>query len=172
MKAIRDLPRLRRAVTRGIRIETRAITADNFDFRMPLESVSRGSGRTIRQQLHHLTTLQIDDNRPESRALPPGPFIDAHDTDRGPVGLGCNAFLQTRRIVVSLTGMPRLAISRSEGRPPAPWPNSLTIPANRVVRRDNGVASLGSRSAKIWRSHYWFLHRQRVDCAWIITGLP
>ena len=36
MKAIRDLPRLGRALTRGIRIETRAITADNFDFRMPL----------------------------------------------------------------------------------------------------------------------------------------
>jgi hypothetical protein len=30
MKAIRDLSRLRRALTRGIRIETRAITADNF----------------------------------------------------------------------------------------------------------------------------------------------
>ena len=95
MKAIRDLSRLRRALTRGIRIETRAITADNFDFRMPLEPVSRGSGRAIRQQLHHLTTLQIDDDRPESRALPPGPFIDAHDPDHGPVGLGCNAFLHT-----------------------------------------------------------------------------
>jgi hypothetical protein len=77
MKAIRDLSRLRRALARGIRIETRAITADNFDFRMPLEPVSRGSGRAIRQQLHH-PTLQIDDDCPESRALPPG-----HD-DRRP----------------------------------------------------------------------------------------
>ena len=58
-----------------------------------------------------------------------------------------------RRIVVSLTGMPSLAISRSEGRPPTLWPNSLTIPANRAVRRANGVASVGSRSAKIRRSH-------------------
>ncbi len=41
MKAIRDLSRLRRALTRGIRIEARAITADNFDFQMPLEPVSR-----------------------------------------------------------------------------------------------------------------------------------
>ena len=40
MKAIRDLSRLRGALTRGIRIETRAITADNFDFRMPPEPVT------------------------------------------------------------------------------------------------------------------------------------
>jgi hypothetical protein len=69
-------------------------------------------------------------------------------------------------------GMPSLAISRSEGRPPAVWPNSLTISANREVRRANGAASLGSRSAKILRSHRLFRHRQRVSRARILTGRP
>jgi hypothetical protein len=57
-----------------------------------------------------------------------------------------------RRIVVSLTGMPSLAISRSEARPPTLWPNSLTFPANRAVRGANGVASVESRSAKTIQS--------------------
>jgi hypothetical protein len=41
-------------------------------------------------------------------------------------------------MVVWPTGMPRRASSRSDGRPPAAWPNSRTIPAMRVVRRERG----------------------------------
>ena len=45
--------------------------------------------------------------------------------------LACS--FRLRRIVVSLTGMPSRLISRSEGRPPALWPSSRTIPARRAV---------------------------------------
>ena len=38
---------------------------------------------------------------------------------------------------MSLTGIPSRLISRSEGRPPALWPSSRTIPARRAVRRAN-----------------------------------
>jgi hypothetical protein len=93
VKPIRDLSRLRRTLARGIRIKTRAITTDNFDFRMPLEPVSRGSGRADWQQFQHLTTLQINDDRPECRALPSSPFINAHDADQRTIGLHFNAFL-------------------------------------------------------------------------------
>ena len=156
-----------------LRIKASTIPADNLDFRMRLEPVRHGSGRAIRQQIHHLTTLQIDDDRPES-SCPSAKPIHRRPATRTTARLVWVAalFLTLRRIVVSLIGMPSLAISRSEGRPPALWPNSLTIPAKRVVRRANGAASCGSRSAKIRRSQRWFLHRQRVDRAWIITGFP
>jgi hypothetical protein len=61
VKAVSDLSRLRRALARGVRIEASAIAADDLDFRMPLEPVCRGPGRAIRQQFHHLATLQVDE---------------------------------------------------------------------------------------------------------------
>jgi hypothetical protein len=42
--------------------------------------------------------------------------------------------------------MPSRVIRRSEGRRPALWPSSLTIPAKRVVWRANGTARSGRRS--------------------------
>ena len=93
VEAIRDLSRLWRTLACGVGIKTSPIAADNLDLRMLLEPVSRGSGRAIRQQLHPLTTLQVHDDRPEIRAFPPSPFIDAGDTDQGRVGLRSNAFL-------------------------------------------------------------------------------
>jgi hypothetical protein len=47
---------------------------------------------------------------------------------------------------VSLTGIPS---RRSDGRPPALWPSSRTIPARRAVRRANGAARLGTRAVKM-----------------------
>jgi hypothetical protein len=91
VKAVSDLSRLRRTLTHGVRIKTSAIAADDLDFRMPPEPVSRGAGRAIRQQLHHLTTLQVDDDRPESHSFPPSPFIDAGDTGHGTVWLHSRA---------------------------------------------------------------------------------
>src|SRR5208282_3558428 len=51
MKAIGDLPRMRGALTRGLRIEASAVAADHLHFRMILEPTGRGRRRTIRQQL-------------------------------------------------------------------------------------------------------------------------
>lgn len=36
MEAIRDLSRLRGALTRGVRVNTRAMAVDDLDFGMPL----------------------------------------------------------------------------------------------------------------------------------------
>jgi hypothetical protein len=94
MEAVSNLSRLWRALARSLGIETSAIAADDLDLRMPLEPLGRGSGHAIGQQLHHLTTLQVDDDRPEIRAFPGSPFIDAGDTDQGTVGLASGAFLQ------------------------------------------------------------------------------
>jgi hypothetical protein len=93
VKTVSDLSRLRRALARGVCIKSSAIAADDLDFRMLLEPVSRGPGRAIRQQFHHLATLQVDDDRPESHTFPPSPFIDAGDTDNGTVGRRSRALL-------------------------------------------------------------------------------
>src|ERR1700723_3875588 len=77
MKTISDLPRLRRALTRGLPIEASTIAADHLHVRVSLEPTGRGRRRTIHQHVHHLTTLQVNDDRPVVGALPPRPVIDA-----------------------------------------------------------------------------------------------
>lgn len=44
MKAIGDLPRLRRALTRSLRIEPSTVAADHLHFRMIPEPTGRGRG--------------------------------------------------------------------------------------------------------------------------------
>ena len=83
MKTISDRPRLRRALTRGLRIEASTIAADHLHVRMILEPTGRGRRRTIHQHVHHLTTLQVNDDRPVVGALPPRPVIDASHMDGG-----------------------------------------------------------------------------------------
>ena len=86
MKAIGDLPRLRRALTRSLRIEASAVAADHLHFRMLLEPVGRGRRRTIPQQVHYLTALQVHDDRAVVGALPPRPIINASHMDRAVIG--------------------------------------------------------------------------------------
>ena len=172
MKTVSDLSRLRRALGRGVCIKSSVIAADDLDFRMLLETVSRGPGSAIRQQFHHLAMLQVDDDRPESHTFPPSPFIDAGDTDNGTDGRRSARSFTLRRIVVLLIGTPSLAINRSEDRPPTLWPNSLTIPASRVVRRANGIASVEKPLGENPALAVTLRHRQRVSRAWMFTGLP
>jgi hypothetical protein len=86
MKAIGDLPCLRRALTRGVRIEASSVAADHLHFRMILEPTGRGRRRAIRQQVHHLATLQVHDDRAVVGALPPRPVINASHMDRAVTG--------------------------------------------------------------------------------------
>ena len=83
MKTISDLPRLRRALTRGLRIDASTIAADHLHVRVILEPTGRGRRRTIHQHVHHLTTLQVNNDRPVVGALPPRPVIDASHMDGG-----------------------------------------------------------------------------------------
>ena len=94
MKAIGDLPRLRRALTRGLRIEASAVAADHLHFRMLLEPVGRGRRRTIPQQVHYLTALQVHDDRAVVGALPPRPIINASHMNRAVIGPSSGMLLQ------------------------------------------------------------------------------
>jgi hypothetical protein len=97
-------------------------------------------------------------------------LVDLYSAVRGVETLACS--FRLRRIVVSLTGMLSRLISRSEGRPPALWPSSRTIPARRAVWRANGAARPGRRSVKMHRSHRWFRHLQLARRALMMTGAP
>ena len=140
---------LRCALTGGVSISIGAITADNLAPRMLREPIRRCSRRAVLKWIHHAAPLPTDHDRSiiRTRSSMPTTRAAAKTVE------GANRFFTVRRIVVSLIGMPRRASSRSENRPPTLWPNSLTIPAKRAVRRENEAASAGTRLAKIRRSH-------------------
>ena len=94
MKAIGDLPCLRRALTRSLCIEASTVAADYLHFRTILEPTGRGRRRTIRQQVHHLTTLQVHDDRAVVGTLPPRPVINASHMDRAVIGPSPGMLLQ------------------------------------------------------------------------------
>lgn len=82
MKAVRDLPGLWRALARSLRIETSTVAADHLHFRMIRQPAGRGFRRSVRQQVRHLTTLQVHDDRAVVATLPPRPVINTSHTDR------------------------------------------------------------------------------------------
>jgi hypothetical protein len=82
MKAVSDLPRLWRALTRGLRIETSTVAADHFHLRMALQPTGGRFRRTIRQQVHNPPTLQVHDDRAVAGAFAPRPVINASHADR------------------------------------------------------------------------------------------
>ena len=94
MKAIGDLLRLRRALTRGLGIEASAVAADHLHVGMVLEPVGGGPSRTIRQHVHHHTTLQVHNDRAVIRALPPRPVVNTSDMDRAIAGRIAGLLLQ------------------------------------------------------------------------------
>src|SRR5271157_1517721 len=77
MEAVSDLPRLRRALSRALRIQTAAVTADDFDLRMPAKPFGCPGGCAIRQHIDNLAPLQVNDNGPVSATLSPAPIVDA-----------------------------------------------------------------------------------------------
>jgi len=64
MEAVSDLPRLRRARSRALRIRTAAIEADDFDLRMLAKPFGRAGGCAILQHIDNLAPLQVNDNGP------------------------------------------------------------------------------------------------------------
>jgi hypothetical protein len=76
VKPIGDLLLLRCAQGCPFGIQAAAITGDRYDFRMPLEPFRKALGGSVRQKLHHLVQVQIDQNRSVILAFAPGPVID------------------------------------------------------------------------------------------------
>ena len=127
------------------------------------------SGRAIGKQISHAAPLQIDEDRSVIHALSPSPLIDTtDDPGRGTTGLGCGAqpLQPAVEIVLSLTGMPRRASSRSDG--------SSTCA---VSKQPDDTGKTGGPARK-WRGQrrkplsedptttlFTFQHRQRVTRA-------
>jgi hypothetical protein len=78
MESVSDLPGLGRALARGLRIQTAAIAADDFDLRVLAEPFGGPRGCAILQHIDNLTPLQVDDNGPVSATFAPAPVVDAY----------------------------------------------------------------------------------------------
>ena len=107
MEAIGDLLCLRGALPCGLRIEASTVAGDDLHIRVILEPTGRGRCRPIRQHLHHLTTLQVHDDRAVVMALPPRPVINASHTDGG-----CDAVFRPSPGVLLQDGQDRRVADR------------------------------------------------------------
>jgi hypothetical protein len=59
------------------------ITADDLNAGMRLQPLRDGGGRALGEQINHVMTLEIADNRPKASPAPPAPFIKPnHPWDR------------------------------------------------------------------------------------------
>jgi hypothetical protein len=77
MKAVSDLPRLRRPPAGSLSIEAAAIPADDLDFRMLAQPTGGRLRRALRQHVDNLAPLQIDHDRSIAGPLSPTPIVDA-----------------------------------------------------------------------------------------------
>ncbi len=77
MKAVSDLPRLRRPPAGSLSIEAVAIPADDLDFRMLAQPTGGCLRRAVRQHVDNLAPLQIDYDRAIAGPLSPTPIVDA-----------------------------------------------------------------------------------------------
>jgi hypothetical protein len=178
VEAISDLPRLRCTLACRVGVEAGAIAVDDLQFRMLPEPGRRARRGAIRKQPNHLVLFEIDNDGSIVEAFAPSPLIDTGDADRGMFRLGPGSFLRLQRIVASLTGIPRRDIGRSDGRPPAGWPKSLTIGQASSLASEAGcqvwkplrkdltiayrIAASGcSGSDRHWRS----VGREILDCS-------
>ncbi len=82
MKAVGDLPRLRRALAYALRVEPASITADNLDLGTllePFRCLFSGAGP---QHIDDGPALQVNDDRPIVESLALAPIVNCNDAER------------------------------------------------------------------------------------------
>ena len=79
VEPIGDLLGLRRSLSSGLGVETAAITAYDFHFRMTSQPVGAGDDITIFENIDDRATLEVDDDSAVSLRFPPTPIIDPDD---------------------------------------------------------------------------------------------
>jgi hypothetical protein len=83
VESVGDLNRLWRSAHRGVGVGTRAIAADELNARSRGEPRSHRVRLSIREEIDHSMSLEVDENRSVARAFFPRPVIDADDARRG-----------------------------------------------------------------------------------------
>src|SRR5271165_4275452 len=100
VKPVDDLPRLRCAFTRTLRVQPAPVPAHNFNLGMSREPVCDRLRRTLSNHLDNLVLLQVDDNCSVGPSLAPAPVVDPDRTDRRRGSAGSPTFqLPSDRIV-------------------------------------------------------------------------
>jgi hypothetical protein len=83
MKAIRPLSRLRRALTCSLRVEPASVSAHDLNRGMPLQPSRNARHAPVFENVHDLSTFEIDNDRAVAPRFPPTPVIDTDDPSRG-----------------------------------------------------------------------------------------
>ena len=76
MKSVCNLHGLRSSPIGRLGIRAGAVTTDKAEVRMGTQPALDCGAAPIREQIHHLVGLQIDDHRPRGRAFTKGKIID------------------------------------------------------------------------------------------------
>ena len=82
MPAVRHLDRLRRALANPVGIGTGTVSRNDLDSRMLTKPLGQRLGLTVRQQVHNLVALEVDEDSPVAASSSPGPIIDAKNLRR------------------------------------------------------------------------------------------
>ena len=75
--AISDLDGLRSAVAGTLGVGAGAIARDDLHSGVIPQPGREGLGLSIRQQVHHLVPLEVDQDRPVAMTAAPSPIVDA-----------------------------------------------------------------------------------------------
>ena len=132
--AVRHLDRVRRALAHAVRVGASPVARDDLDPGMLTKPTGQGVGLPVRQQVHDLVALQVDQGRPVAVAPAPGPVIDGEDARRrrGPTVIAGLASHPQQRVGADRHGQPlgqapaRLAAERmgkmtlQVAQPPSP----------------------------------------------------
>jgi len=86
MKAISDLSGLRRSLPNALCVETAAVAADDFDFRMLLDPIRRLSGGAGFEDVCNDRTLKIDNDRSVIKPFAPAPIINRDRAQGSAIG--------------------------------------------------------------------------------------
>ncbi len=99
--AVGHLDRLRRALADPVGIGAGTVTRDDLDPGMLTKPLRQRLGLTVRQQVHDLVALEVDEDGAVAMPTPPGPIIDAENLRRWRRGLrhdgsGCHTEQRVR----------------------------------------------------------------------------
>ena len=109
MKAVSDLPRLRRPPEGSLSIEAAAIPADDLDFRMLAQPTGGRLRRAVRQHVDNLAPLQVDNDRAIAGPLSPVPIVDADNPH-------CRALAAIGRVTLEVSQNGIVALWKSQAR--------------------------------------------------------
>ena len=117
MKAVGDLPRLRRALTCRLSIQAAAVPADDFYGRMIPQPRCRRRLGAVGQHVHYHSSLEVHHERAIAGSAPPTPIVDSSHSN-GPMRDGSGMLFEVAQNAVIALRKAK-TVEQALGRPPS-----------------------------------------------------